>query len=378
MSLATQCHIGRPPRDATFATNLSPSHSTVGGSAAFAKRHAGFEAGFFRSTTFGITVSSIGIGTYLGDNTDADDEAYEGSVAHAIRSGVNLIDTAINYRSQRSERSIGAAIQAVLAVGRRSRDELVSAARAGTSRSSGLRQRLVRNTESTFAKLSRSQILQADDIVAGGHSLAPRFLRYCLAKSRQNLGVRTIDVYYVHNPGQQLSGVSRPELLVRLRTAFAALEEAVVRGEIGVYGCATWDELRVPPDAKGHVALEDVVSIARDVAGDNHHCRAIQMPINVAMTEAVRLATQPLGGTLVPALVAAQELGLTVFASAPLLQARLVSGLPVELREAFPGCTTDAQRALSFVRTLPGVTAVLVGMRSPAHVDENLASARTQ
>jgi aryl-alcohol dehydrogenase-like predicted oxidoreductase len=222
------------------------------------------------------------------------------------------------------------------------------------------------------------QILHPDDIVAGGHSLAPRFLKYCLAKSRQNLGVRTIDVYYVHNPGQQLGGVSRPELLARLRTAFAALEEAVVRGEIGVYGCATWDELRVSPDAKGHVALEDVVSIARDVAGDNHHCRAIQMPINVAMTEAVRLATQPLGGTLVPALVAAQELGLTAFASAPLLQARLVSGLPAELREAFPGCTTDAQRALSFVRTLPGVTAALVGMRTPEHVDENLASARAQ
>jgi aryl-alcohol dehydrogenase-like predicted oxidoreductase len=190
--------------------------------------------------------------------------------------------------------------------------------------------------------------------------------------------VRTIDVYYVHNPGQQLSGVSRRELLARLRTAFISLEEAVVRGEIGVYGCATWDELRVPPDSKGHVGLEEMVSIARQVAGDNHHFRAVQMPINVAMTEAVRLATQPLGETLVPALVAAHELGLTVFVSAPLLQARLTSGLPPALGEAFPGCTTDAQRALSFVRTLPGVTAALVGMRSREHVDENLASARAQ
>jgi aryl-alcohol dehydrogenase-like predicted oxidoreductase len=364
---------------ATFATNLSPSHSTVGGSAAFAKRQAGFEPGFFRSTTFGITVSSIGIGTYLGESTDADDEAYEGSVAHAIRSGANLIDTAINYRSQRSERSIGAAIQAVLASGDVPRDELVICSKAGYIPL----ELTPPATREEYRKYVREhfldpQILHPDDIVAGGHSLAPRFLKYCLAKSRQNLGVRTIDVYYVHNPGQQLGGVSRPELLARLRTAFAALEEAVVRGEIGVYGCATWDELRVSPDAKGHVALEDVVSIARDVAGDNHHCRAIQMPINVAMTEAVRLATQPLGGTLVPALVAAQELGLTAFASAPLLQARLVSGLPAELREAFPGCTTDAQRALSFVRTLPGVTAALVGMRTPEHVDENLASARAQ
>ena len=102
----------------------------------------------------------------------------------------------------------------------------------------------------------------------------------------------------------------------------------MARGEIGVYGCATWDELRVPPESKGHVSLEEMVSIARDVAGNDHHFRAVQMPINFAMTEAVRVATQPLNGTLVSALIAAEELGLTVFASAPLLQAKLTSGLP--------------------------------------------------
>jgi aryl-alcohol dehydrogenase-like predicted oxidoreductase len=361
---------------ATFASNLNASHSTVGGSAAFAKRHSAFEAGFFRSTTFGITVSSIGIGTYLGDSTDVDDEAYERSVAFAIRSGANLIDTAINYRSQRSERSIGAAIQAVLASGDVPRDELVICSKAGYIPLE-LTPPATREEYRTYVRerFLDPQILHPDDIVAGGHSLAPRFLKYCLAKSRQNLGVRTIDVYYVHNPGQQLSGVSRGELLARLRTAFVSLEEAVARGEIGVYGCATWDELRVSPESKGHVALEEVVSLARDVAGDNHHFRAVQMPINFAMTEAVRLATQPLAGTLVPALEAAQELGLSVFASAPLLQARLTAGLPPAMSEAFPDCTTDAQRAVSFVRTLPGVTAALVGMRSLAHVEENLASA---
>jgi len=94
------------------------------------------------------------------------------------------------------------------------------------------------------------------------------------------------------------------------------------------------------------------------------------------MTEAVRVATQPLNGTLVSALVAAEELGLTVFASAPLLQAKLTSGLPAGLADSFPGCTTDAQRALSFVRALPGVTAALVGTKTEKHIDENLAIAR--
>jgi aryl-alcohol dehydrogenase-like predicted oxidoreductase len=190
--------------------------------------------------------------------------------------------------------------------------------------------------------------------------------------------VRTIDVFYLHNPGQQLAGVSTEDLRVRLRGAFVMLEEAVVRGEIGVYGCATWDELRVMPDAKGHVSLEDMVSLARDVGGDGHHFRVVQLPINLAMTEAARLATQPIAGTLVPALAAANNLGLTVVASATLMQSRLTSGLPPALAEAFPGCTTDAQRALSFVRTLPGVTSALVGMRRAEHVEENLASVRAR
>ena len=34
-------------------------------------------------------IASLGIGTYLGESTDADDEAYERSIVHAIASGVN-------------------------------------------------------------------------------------------------------------------------------------------------------------------------------------------------------------------------------------------------------------------------------------------------
>jgi len=351
--------------------------STVGGSEAFAKRHVGFEPGFFRQTTFGTTVSSLGIGTYLGESTDADDDAYERAVAHAVASGVNLIDTAINYRSQRSERSIGVALQAVFGAGTANRQELTICSKAGYIPFE-LNPPATREEYRDYVRrcFLEPQILHSDDIVSGGHSLAPRFLKYCLAKSRQNLGVRTIDVFYLHNPGQQLSGVGHDEFIARMRLAFVALEEAVARGEIGVYGCATWDELRVAPDSKGHVSLQELVSIARAIAGNDHHFRAVQMPINFAMTEAVRVATQPLDGKLVSALNAAEALELTVFASAPLLQSKLTSGLPLALGEAFPGCTTDAQRALSFVRALPGVASALVGTKTERHIDENLAIAR--
>jgi aryl-alcohol dehydrogenase-like predicted oxidoreductase len=54
------------------------------------------------------------------------------------------------------------------------------------------------------------------------------------------------------------------------------------------------------------------------------------------------------------------------------MQGRLSSGLPGEMGDLFPGCTTDAQRALRFAASLPGVGAVLAGMRRRDHLAENL------
>lgn len=342
-----------------------------------------FESGlvddFFRATSFGPRASSIGIGTYLGEPTDKDDAAYEAAVGFAVKHGVNLIDTAINYRGQRSERAIGSAIQQLIGSREASREELIVCSKGGYI-PLGRETPATREEYQAYVKREfiDQEVVRAEEIVAGGHSLAPRFLRYCLAKSRQNLGLRTIDIYYVHNPGQQLGVVSSAELRERLRAAFAMLEEAADRGEIGVYGCATWDSLRVPPGNRAHLALEDLVDIARELAGDAHHFRAVQLPINLAMPEAVRDATQPLAGKLVPALEAAATLGLTVVASATLMQAKLTAGLPGALREAFPHCTSDAQRAIEFVRTMPGVTTALVGMKRVEHVEENLRGVRIE
>jgi aryl-alcohol dehydrogenase-like predicted oxidoreductase len=63
-------------------------------------------------------------------------------------------------------------------------------------------------------------------------------------------------------------------------------------------------------------------------------------------------------------------------ASASLLQSRLTRGMPPFLGEVLAGLETDAQRALQFVRSAPGLGTALVGMKQEAHVLENLATAR--
>lgn len=351
--------------------------ATRAGTARYRDRFsAEFVADHFRDASFVGYMSSIGIGTYLGDTTDEDDASYTTAIQHAVGSGINVIDTALNYRAQRSERSVGTAIRRAIEAGVIQRDEVVVCSKAGYVPLDGTppatREEYRQYVEREFID---KEIVLREELVAGGHSLAPRFLRYCLAKSRQNLGLRTIDTYFLHNPEQQARAVDRETLYSRIEAGFRVMEEAADRGEIGVYGCATWNGLRTPRDSVEHLSLDRLTAIAHGIAGDSHRFRAIQLPINLAMPEAIRQHTQSIEGNQASAIEAAQALGLTVMASATLLQATLAAGLPPEIGEHYPGAS-DAERAIQFVRSIPGVTTALVGMRSAEHIDQNLGAAR--
>jgi aryl-alcohol dehydrogenase-like predicted oxidoreductase len=356
-----------------------PRQATAEGTARYSARHAEHFAGdFFRPGPLGKSLSSIGIGTYLGEDTEANDMAYADAVRRAIASGINVIDSAINYRCQRSERAVGRALSSTLVAGEAARDELVICTKGGYIPLDGYPPSTPEGYQGYLRReFYARNVMTAKDVVSGGHCLAPGFLRDSLTRSRANLGVRAVDVYYVHNPEQQLAAVTYDELLDRLRSVFTFLEECVERQEIGVYGCATWHSLRVEPGARGHIALADLVQVAREIAGDKHHFRMVQLPINLAMPEAVRLPTQPLpGGRLVTVVEAARELGVSVVASATLMQSQLASNLPPAVGALFPSLTTDAQRAIAFVRSLPGVTTALVGMKQVEHLEENLGAGR--
>ena len=338
---------------------------------------AGVADDFFRPFGGSLVASSIGIGTYLGECDDADDASYAQTIRAALETGINLIDTSANYRCQRSERVVGRVLDEAIAAGVVARDEIIVCTKGGyiplDTTTPPTREEYLAYLQHAFVETG---IVSAEDVAGGGHSLSPSFLTHQIALSKANLGVQTLDVYYLHNPEQQLDFVQPARFRTILRRAFALLEERVESGDIGCYGCATWNGLRTPPDARGHLDLNELVSIARDVGGDNHHFRVVQLPVNLAMSEAVRAPTQRLGGKrVVPLLQAAEGLGISIVASATLMQSRLTTGLPPAVRDSFPALTSDAQRAIAFVRALPGVTTALVGMRSVEHLRENLGAA---
>ena len=359
-------------------TTLGAQRATAAGTKRYRERFAARVADdFYRPLTSDLTASSLGVGTYLGECDESDDARYVTAIRSALGQGINLIDSAINYRCQRSERAVGVALREAIAASIVARDEVIICTKGGYVPLNGSappsRDAYLAYLQETYID---SGIVAADEVVGGGHSLAPSFLAHQIERSQENLGVRTLDVYYLHNPEQQLDSVQPARLRTILRHAFVLLEERVASGDIGCYGCATWNGLRTPPDTRGHLDLSELVGIARDVGGDDHHFRLVQVPVNLAMSEAVRAPTQRLGGRrVVPLLQAAEELGVSVVASATLMQARLTHGLPNELRDAFPSLATDAQRAIAFVRSLPAVRTALVGMRDVGHVTENAAAA---
>jgi aryl-alcohol dehydrogenase-like predicted oxidoreductase len=221
-----------------------------------------------------------------------------------------------------------------------------------------------------YREYIQPDIFKPNEIVQGSHCMTPRFLENQLGRSLNNLGVDSVDVYYLHNPEAQLAELSRPDFLERIRDAFIFLESAAATGKTQFYGVATWSGFRQESTMRDSLQLGELEQLARDIAGEKHRFRFVQLPFNLAMTEALTLGNQTLGGRTRTVMEAASELGITLIASASLLQGQVARNLPPFVAQAL-GLQSDAERALQFVRSSPGITTALVGMSRAEHVKAN-------
>jgi aryl-alcohol dehydrogenase-like predicted oxidoreductase len=358
---------------------MIPGFANAEGTARYYERFPKLsEAGHFRQPlnvpgAGALTLSSLGLGTYLGEADAAGDAAYTEAIGAAVRSGINVLDTAINYRHQRSEKNIGAALEPLIAAGELRRDEVLVCTKAGYLSFEGEVPRDPRGY--IIEEYVNKGVMRPAEIAGGSHCMAAGYLENQLERSRRNLKLETIDDFYVHNPEAQLgAGVSRTDFRHRLRDAFAALEKAVKEGKIRFYGCATWNGFRLAPTQREAMSLEDVVAAAREVAGDNHHFRFVQLPFNLAMPEAFALKNQAFGKEMLSLFEVAEELGVAVVGSATLSQGKLTQGLPDIIRKKL-GTASDTESAIQFARSAPGLATALIGMGRKEHVAANLAIA---
>ncbi|MBX0321852.1 aldo/keto reductase [Halomicroarcula sp. F13] len=339
---------------------------------AYRDDHDDFARTFYRRFGDGV-VSSIGVGTYLGDPTDERDDAYHDAIVTALEGGINVLDTAINYRHQRSERVVGRA----LADADVDREAVVVATKGGFVPFDG--ERPENPGAYVQSEYVDTGIVDADDLVSGQHCIAPEYLDDQLDRSLDNLGLDTVDLYYVHNPETQLAEHGRDEVYDRLEAAFERLEERAAAGDLKHYGVATWEAFRVPESHDSYLSLPEVVERARSAAkaagNTATHFRAIQLPFNVFMADAFSVAAHDGADGPQSALWFAHEAGLDVFTSASIMQGRLAEEMPDSVEARLDG-ETRAQRALNFARSAPGVTCSLVGTGSAEHARENVDAGR--
>ena len=314
-----------------------------------------------------LTLSNVGIGTYLGDPDSRTDELVTNAVKQSITSGINVVDTAINYRAQKAERSVGKAISELIQEGKISRDQIFVSSKNGyVTNDADIKLGFWEYIKSEFTDKG---IVKEGDITSGYHCMTPTYLSDQLDRSLKNLQMDCIDLIYLHNAVEgQIKDVSKEEFLDNLKSVFELYEQKRDEGKIKFYGMATWECFRVPKDNPQYLSLEDTVKMAKKIGGENHGFKFIQLPFNLAYDQALLGKTQTLGTNSVSVLEAATQLGIGVFTSVPLMQGRLLQpGVMPDFLDLKPSL-----RALQFIRSSPGVLAPLVGQKSLDHVSENL------
>ena len=314
-----------------------------------------------------LTLSNVGIGTYLGDPDSRTDELVTSAVKQSISSGINVVDTAINYRSQKAERSVGKAISELVQEGKTLRDQIFLSSKNGYVTNDADVQ--LGFWEYVKEEYAQKGVIKEGDVTSGYHCMTPSYLSDQLDRSLKNLDLECVDLMYLHNAMEgQIKDVSKEQFLENLKSVFELYEQKRDEGKIKFYGMATWECFRVSNDNPQYLSLEETVNMAKKIGGDNHGFKFIQLPFNMHYDQALLGKTQSFGGKNISVLETAVKLGIGVFTSVPFMQGRLLQpGAMPDFNELKPSL-----RALQFIRSSPGVLAPLVGQKSLEHVSENL------
>ena len=317
-----------------------------------------------------LNLSSLGMGTYLGQLSEEDDQAVENAVYQSVRSGaINVIDTAINYRAMKSEKSIGKGLLRLVNDSVISRDQVFVSTKNGYITNDGDYPN-IDVMEYMHRMYIHGEVITADDISSGYNVIKPSYLAKCIDKSLTNMHLSAIDLVYIHNAFESwYQDVSREQFMEMLTKAFEMYEKYRAEKKIRYYGMATWTCFRVPSESPEYLSLEQAVKCAESAGGKDHGFKFIQLPYNLAYSEALLLRNQSVRSEEnLTILQAAAKLNIGIFTSIPFFQGRLLSSqIP-----NYGNATDPVAKLLQIIRSSPSVIAPLIGQKRPEHVEENL------
>ena len=339
----------------------------------FAKKFSHYKDFYIKHND--LIFSKLGLGTFNKEPYKEENYLfhYIEGVKEAVKNGINLIDTASNYRYGQSEKEIGIALQELFEEGVTKREELIICSKGGFIQ---LEYPFPENPYKWIEEnIINTSLATLDDIELDQHCMTPDYLEWSCKKSLENLGVKAIDIYFLHNPEIQVSKLGYKKLIKKIETIFKRFEKMVEKGMIKYYGIAVWNGF-IDESTNEHINLEDLVDIAIKVGGNNHNFKYIQTPFNIAKTSIYTMPTQKVKGEECTLLQAAHRLKIGVISSSSLLQMNLFkkSFKPETgyLLDSKMVLENDIQLALQFVRSTPGIISSLFASKVPVHIKKNL------
>ena len=363
--------------------------ATASGTAEYAAKHREL---FYRSFgNSGLVVSEAGFGGYRVDVSVAE---HRQALEHALRSGINLIDTSANYADGGSERLVGAVLTDMIKLGEIGREHVVVVTKAGYLQGENLE----------LSRQRKGEGVPFPDLVVFDaeleHCIHPVFLAEQLTRSLQRMQLTHIDCLLLHNPEYYLKWanhnnidpeVAQTEYLRRIEVAFRYLESEVESGRIGCYGISS-NTFPKPATDYERTDLSAILALAEAIS-QQHHFRVIEFPCNLFEQGAMVEENQPMNQTLIEFALDNQ---VTTLINRPLnaIQAdqlirladnvyageaaRQVADFRRRLAGIDPAWSADtlSRLAIRALRSTAGIGSVLVGMRRKEYVEDVLQELR--
>ena len=337
----------------------------------FAKKFSTYKDFYIQSND--LIFSKLGLGTFNKEPYKEENYVfhYIEGVKTAVKSGINLIDTASNYRYGQSEREIGEALKELYEEGEVTREELIICSKGGFI------QLDYPFPENPYTWIDENIINKGfatkEDIEIDQHCMTPDFLEWSCRRSLENVGVDAFDIYYLHNPEMQIMKLGEKEFYKQIEKIFKRFEKLADEGLFKYYGVAVWNGF-IAENAE-LLSLEKLVECAKKAGGENHRFKYIQTPFNMGKTTAYTTATQKVKGEPCTIIQAAYRLNIGVISSSSLLQMNLFKkSFSAETGVVLDDTMTlksDIQLALQFVRSTPGIVSSLFGSKVPVNIKHN-------
>jgi aryl-alcohol dehydrogenase-like predicted oxidoreductase len=350
---------------------LLKGYATYEGTARLAKRTKSSDD-FFKEAD-GLLFSSISLGGFAPEAYKEENYVYsfKDSFLESIKQGCNHFDSALSYRYTKTTQELAEALKEAFEKGLLQRDEVIISEKAGFI---PLDYPFPKNPYRWMQEeLVDKGICAKEDVVSDQYCIAPGFIEYSCDRSREILGVETLDIFYIQNPEFMLGFLDKKEVKKRLEKAFKKCEELVKKGKIKRYGVATWNSFMYEKDNLEYLGLKELLEMATKVGGKEHSFKYILFPYNLAKVQAATMKTQKGKNGDVSIFEAASELGVFMIGVSPFLRMNLFKAPFGENFRALCGAVamSDIQRALQFARSNGFTVTTVFSSTKKEHVEHN-------